>query len=93
MLENREFGNIPSKGPIARPSCPDDRNLPNALPFANSGELSRGLPVSGSTVTSSHCNEAYAVKAFTTVAEVNARQTADAYRIFVAKATDFWDCD
>jgi hypothetical protein len=69
-------GIIPSRGPIARPSWPEDRNCPRALPFASCGCSVVGLPVIGSTPPSSHCNDAKAVKELTTVAEVKAMQTA-----------------
>jgi len=68
-----------SNGPIARPSCPEDLNLPKALPFASSGCSWTAFPVSLST-PSSHCNDANEVRELTTVAEVNARQTAAAWR-------------
>lgn len=31
------LNNAPSKGPIARPSCPEDLNWPRAFPLASSG--------------------------------------------------------
>ena len=75
--------NIPNIGPRARPSCPDERNFPKALPFASSGTSTMALPVIASTV-SSHCTDAYAVSEFTTVALVKARQTAAACKMRTA---------
>jgi len=69
-----------NKGPIARPSCPDDLNSPSALPFAIFGRpfLSVFIPKS-----SSHCKEAKAVKELTTVALVKAMHIAAAWRSFM----------
>lgn len=78
-LALRDQGGVPSRGPMARPSCPEDRNCPRALPFASCGCSIIGLPVSLST-TSSHCSDANEVNEFTTVADVKARHTAAACR-------------
>lgn len=97
----RKKYNVPSKGPIARPSCPDDLNCPKAFPFASSGcvgsstffsliafpwafpcdfpfPFAAAAPSAGPP--SSHCNDACAVSELTTVADVNAIQTAAAWR-------------
>lgn len=70
----------PNKGPIARPSCPDDLNSPSALPFAIFG--CPFLPVSV-LKSSSHCKEAKAVNELTTVALVKAMHIAAAWRNFM----------
>jgi len=78
-----------SKGPNALPNCPDDLNLPSATPLASCGCSSIGLPVTESTrlpslSPSSHCKDANAVSELTTVADVNAMNTADAWRSRIA---------
>lgn len=69
-----------NKGPIARPSYPDDLNSPSALPFAIFG--CPFLPVSV-LKSSSHCKEAKAVNELTTVALVKAMHIAAAWRNFM----------
>jgi hypothetical protein len=82
----RKSACLPNSGPIARPSCPDERKRPRAWPFASSGSwiAFNGFPLpapcaapsSPASGASSHCNDACAVRALTTVAEVIAMHTA-----------------
>lgn len=81
----------PNNGPIARPNWPDDLNFPKAFPFANSGCSLLILPVPSSKTESSHCKDAKDVKELTTVADVNARQTAAAWTSLMAIALIFSD--
>jgi len=81
---NAQYEAQARSGPSARPSCPEDLKVPSAFPFASSGCSSIILPVTSSTMHSSHCREANAVKEFTTVALVNAIQTAAACKSLIA---------